>query len=682
MKENVRDNRHGSIRPSAVTGMPAPVTIFLALAAFAIIVTVMMPVAFGLSRWRPHYANGWDVFDTAGLGHGVVFAAVEESGSTLDAVQVKKTDPAGLPLNDIDSLMDALAMLRRQRGFIPQLRFPASERLGADGGNDARTMIAGLGAYPGETLFRLAAAALEPDQITDRECALLVDLVRATAVQNGISPSAMSVEAVRPTGTDGGTTTRLMAILSGPVTPEMLREAVTRTVRGKNVTVENEILSEQKTLIKVYFKNSLCAELLCITSVAFGESSLAAETLASTPKREQTWTESSQQPGEIAANVETKTPPVAGPETMLAGQATSLEGESAATAVADATPEPQPLPVPHVPEQKPPQLEQEPAPVAPPVQHAAMIQPAPEAAVSRDATSEDLEAGAVTSEPAADGETTDRPANPGAPELLPDLAPVQETLPSTEPEIVLARNVVPVENFPPAEEPEAPAAEGESTKVRLGIILDDGGYGGSEMTRVMELDSRLTLSILPDTPYASETVQLALENGFEIMVHMPMQAGHGTKNRFPGELNIGMTREQVLARTRECLDQFPEAVGVNNHTGGLFTTYAEKVGWFLEVVREEQMYFVDSRTVGSSRAYSKAVEAGIPAARRDLFLDHSNALADIRKRFNELVEMAKKHGCAVGIGHFRANTVTVLAEKLPGLEALGIELVPLSELVW
>ena len=38
------------------------------------------------------------------------------------------------------------------------------------------------------------------------------------------------------------------------------------------------------------------------------------------------------------------------------------------------------------------------------------------------------------------------------------------------------------------------------------------------------------------------------------------------------------------------------------------------MGWFLEIAQEEGMYFVDSRTVGNSRAYDKAIEMGIPCA--------------------------------------------------------------------
>jgi polysaccharide deacetylase 2 family uncharacterized protein YibQ len=273
--------------------------------------------------------------------------------------------------------------------------------------------------------------------------------------------------------------------------------------------------------------------------------------------------------------------------------------------------------------------------------------------------------------PAVPVETTVVPAVPG-----------EVGVPATGPASTEEEKTLLAQAYPEPDTSTPPPEEGEYSPAYLSIILDDGGYGGSEMTRVMELDNRLSLAILPDTPFARETVELAVAKGFEIMLHMPMQAGNGNKHRFPGELRVGMTREQIQQRTRECIAQFPEAVGVNNHTGGLFTTCEEEGGWFLEVVKAEGLFFVDSRTIGSTCAYRKAVEMGIPTVQRDLFLDHSNSLADIRKRFKELVDMAIKHGWAVGIGHFRPNTITVLSENLPGLAAQGVELVPASEMVW
>ena len=217
---------------------------------------------------------------------------------------------------------------------------------------------------------------------------------------------------------------------------------------------------------------------------------------------------------------------------------------------------------------------------------------------------------------------------------------------------------------------------------KIALILDDGGYGGETTARVLALDNRITLSILPDTPCATSTAKNAIEKGFEIMVHMPMQASALSQiHLFPGELRLDMTKKDIQKRTHECLKQFPDAVGVNNHTGGAFTVDEERTGWFLDVVKQYNIFFVDSRTNWNSCAYHIAKEKNIPCDRRNIFLDNTTDLEEIRAYLKELAKRSRTQGTLIGIGHFRPNTITVLEEELPKLKNINIELVRVSEVV-
>jgi hypothetical protein len=53
----------------------------------------------------------------------------------------------------------------------------------------------------------------------------------------------------------------------------------------------------------------------------------------------------------------------------------------------------------------------------------------------------------------------------------------------------------------------------------------------------------------------------------------------------------------------------------------------------------------------------------------------------IRAELLGLVEEARVIGSALAIGHPHPATLAVLAEMLPQLDALGVELVPVSELI-
>ena len=192
----------------------------------------------------------------------------------------------------------------------------------------------------------------------------------------------------------------------------------------------------------------------------------------------------------------------------------------------------------------------------------------------------------------------------------------------------------------------------------------------------------LTLAILPDTPIGDYVASEGLARGFETILHMPMQSSNGRKNHFPGELNVSMTREEIQDRTRECLALYPGIVGVNNHTGGLFTSCCEPMRHFMDVVREEGIYFVDSVTIAKSCAFTVAIEMHVPCAKRDIFLDHDNQLSEVRRHFHLAVDHAKQHGSCIAIGHFRKNTVAVLEQELPLLKNKGVRIVPVSELIW
>ncbi len=230
------------------------------------------------------------------------------------------------------------------------------------------------------------------------------------------------------------------------------------------------------------------------------------------------------------------------------------------------------------------------------------------------------------------------------------------------------------------EEPET-AAPIPAKVARVAIVLDDGGYGGEVTDRVLDLDTRLTLAILPNTPFAKSTAARATEKGFEVMLHMPMETDGNAVKPFPGEISPAMDRKEIQRLTRDAIDQVPGARGVNNHRGSRFTEDAARLNDFFDVLKEERLYFLDSRTHAASRAYDVAREKGVPAAARDVFLDNHADTEYIRNQLAKLVEKAKRQGSAIGIGHFRNATAEVLAEELPRLLEAGVELVPASELV-
>jgi len=286
-----------------------------------------------------------------------------------------------------------------------------------------------------------------------------------------------------------------------------------------------------------------------------------------------------------------------------------------------------------------------------------------------------------------------------APVSLPEAAPQPQ--PQPEPEPALVPEIAPVSKKP-AETPEIPVAEAPAApqskakqepaekmmlasaaggRPRVAVILDDGGYGGADTEQALALDTKVTLAILPNTPSGRDTAKRAVTKGFEVMLHMPMETAVKGIRAVTGQLDTSMDQNTIHRLTLDALSQVPGAKGVNYHTGGKFIQDYARTRWFMEVVRDKQLYFVDSRTTGRSVGHAAAMELGVRAADRDVFLDNESSPDYIRRQFELLVDGANKRGAAVGIGHFRRNTVAVLHEMLPKLSARGLELVHVSELL-
>ncbi len=148
----------------------------------------------------------------------------------------------------------------------------------------------------------------------------------------------------------------------------------------------------------------------------------------------------------------------------------------------------------------------------------------------------------------------------------------------------------------------------------------------------------------------------------------------------PGALTSGMSRVELEAATRWALGAVSGAAGVNNHMGSGLSTDAESMRAVLAVLAERDLFFLDSRTSPDSVGYTLALEMGLAAAERQVFLDAEAGPEAIRGQFRRLVEIAHSRGSAIAIGHPHAETIAVLQEGIPRAIAAGYEFVTVSTL--
>ena len=101
----------------------------------------------------------------------------------------------------------------------------------------------------------------------------------------------------------------------------------------------------------------------------------------------------------------------------------------------------------------------------------------------------------------------------------------------------------------------------------------------------------------------------------------------------------------------------------------------------LQVLKRRELFFLDSRTGADSLGYRTALDLGLAAAERNIFLDNDRASSAVRAQFEELLVMARRRGHAIAIGHPYPVTLEVLSGEVPGAVARGYEFVVLSRLL-
>ena len=217
---------------------------------------------------------------------------------------------------------------------------------------------------------------------------------------------------------------------------------------------------------------------------------------------------------------------------------------------------------------------------------------------------------------------------------------------------------------------------------KLALIIDDLGYEFAAGKRAIELPGPVAYAVLPLTPRGKQLAREAHTNGKEVLLHLPLQAEKSAGPVEPGGLVLDMTRQQFSAAFAENVAAVPHAIGINNHRGSMLTRHPGHMAWLMEEISLlENYFFIDSYTTAASIALESAAAYGVPAARRDVFLDPDRSPQTLEREFSRLKKIAREKGFALGIGHPYPETLAFLERELPKLADGGFELISLKSLV-
>lgn len=221
------------------------------------------------------------------------------------------------------------------------------------------------------------------------------------------------------------------------------------------------------------------------------------------------------------------------------------------------------------------------------------------------------------------------------------------------------------ENIPLIEEkPSIPKKEyvyNKKDKPKIAIIIDDV-VTTSQKNKILNIGYAVTMSFLPPTSTHKDSAKIAQDLSF-YMIHFPLQASSAFKGEELNTLKVTDSYEVIENRVKQLRNWYPNAKYTNNHTGSVFTENDEAMDKLFKALVKYNFIFVDSKTTAKSVAQKYAKQHNLPYISRNIFLDNEKNYEYIKSQLTKTIEIAKKQGFAIAIGHPYDITLKVLKES-------------------
>ena len=215
-----------------------------------------------------------------------------------------------------------------------------------------------------------------------------------------------------------------------------------------------------------------------------------------------------------------------------------------------------------------------------------------------------------------------------------------------------------VSAYPIQDLPELPS------KGKLIFVFDDAGHNLEQLQYFLDLPFPCTIAVLPKLPNSRETARRIRAAGKELILHQPMQAVNPNIDPGKGAVKPGMNREEIKKIVASNVEEIGPIAGMNNHEGSLITSDEEAMEAVLELCREKNIYFLDSRTSSKSVVPQVAKKLNMNIWERAVFLDNKKDKAYMKKQIIEGLEIASQRGEAIMIGHVFTVDLAILLKEM------------------
>ncbi len=222
--------------------------------------------------------------------------------------------------------------------------------------------------------------------------------------------------------------------------------------------------------------------------------------------------------------------------------------------------------------------------------------------------------------------------------------------------------------------------DGADTRPRIAIIVTEMGHANAATsTAISRLPGPVTLAFTPYAPDLDAWLTSARSGGHETLLMMPMEPEtYPRDDPGPHTLLTSLGPNVNRQRLEWVLSRGAGYVGVVIEMGSRFTQSEEALAPILDALGSRGLLLIDNGSAAFSRVDEVAGRLGLPRVINDRFVDAVTDRDSIDLRLQELEDLARENGFAVGLAHPYPLTFERLAAWFPTLERKGIVLTPIT----
>ena len=214
-------------------------------------------------------------------------------------------------------------------------------------------------------------------------------------------------------------------------------------------------------------------------------------------------------------------------------------------------------------------------------------------------------------------------------------------------------------------------------KPRIALVI--GGLGlNAKATRqaIEQLPADITLSFVPYADGLQGWIDLARQNGHEVLLETPMEpADYPDNDPGPYTLLTGAQPKETLGKLDWIMSRASGYFGLTNYLGSKFVTNEKAMAALMLGVRQHGLAFIDD---GSAQ---RTPGGGAPRASADRVIDDQLASDAIDNQLLALEAAALQNGQALGSGFAYPVTLEQVSRWVAVLPSRGYQLAPASAVV-